>query len=180
MDDSQIVALYFARDQRAVKESRSKYGRLCRSVAMRVLGNREDAEEAENDTYLRAWDSIPPAEPKHLGAYLAAVCRRLSIDRLRAGARQKRGAGQYISSLDELDHAVADLNDPADEAALKDALERFLGTLKPDARDLFLKRYWWFLSIRDIARQTGKSESAVKTALARTREQLRAYLEGDM
>lgn len=180
MEDREIVALYFQRSERAVKESRLKYGRLCRGVAMRVLGSREDAEEAENDTYLRAWNSIPPESPVHLGAYLAAVCRRLSIDRLRAEKRLKRGAGQYVQTLSELDEAVASVPDPADAAALKDLLERFLSSLSPEAREIFLKRYWWFLSVKEIALQCGMRESAVKMQLFRTREKLREYLEGEM
>ena len=121
MDDAEIIRLFFARSENAIKESRLKYGALCRSLAMRVLGSREDAEETENDTYLRAWNTIPPTSPSSLGAYLAAVCRRLSIDRLRAAKSKKRGGGTYETSLAELDDTVADVSaDFADAAALSD------------------------------------------------------------
>ena len=180
MEDKDIIELYILRNERALKESGKKYGRLCRGVAMRILGNKEDAEETENDTYLRAWNTIPPAEPQSLGAYLAAICRRLSIDRLRTQKRAKRGAGKYTASLDELDAAVSDLPDPADAAALKDAIKRFLAALPEENRSIFLQRYWWFLSVKEIAREQGMSESAVKMQLARTRNKLREYLEGDV
>ena len=180
MDDRGILQLFFLRNENAIKESKTKYGRLCRSLALHILGSREDAEETENDTYLRAWNTIPPTEPDSLGAYLAAVCRRLSIDRLRSRYRQKRGGGVYTESLDELEHTVSAFDaDPADLTALKDALEHFLDSLPPEQRRIFLQRYWWARSIREIARDCGKSESAVKMTLARTREKLRDYLKGE-
>ena len=180
MDDAEIIRLFFARSENAIKESRLKYGALCRSLAMRVLGSREDAEETENDTYLRAWNTIPPTSPSSLGAYLAAVCRRLSIDRLRAAKSKKRGGGTYETSLAELDDTVADVSaDFADAAALSDALNRFLDTLSPAARVVFMRRYWWCMPVKEIAASMGMKESAVKMSLARTREKLRDYLEGE-
>ena len=180
MEDAEIVRLFFARSEQALRESKTKYGAACRRLAMRVLGSREDAEETENDTYLRAWNTIPPAEPQFLGAYLASVCRRLSIDRLRAAKRQKRGGGVYVESLAELDDTVADCSaDFADAAALTDALNRFLETLPPETRTVFLRRYWWCLTVKEIAEAGGMSQSAVKMSLSRTRQKLRAYLEGE-
>ncbi len=179
MEDKEILELYFQRNERAVKESALKYGRLCRSAAMRILGRKEDAEEAENDTYLHAWNAIPPAEPTHLGAYLAALCRRLSIDRLRYEKRLKRGAGQYVEALEELDSVSSGAPDPAEEAELKDLLERFLARLPDETRAIFLQRYWWFLSVKEIARMHSMSESAVKMQLSRARQQLRRDLEGE-
>lgn len=178
MEDAGIIRLFFARSENAIKESQKKYGRLCRGLAMRVLGNRQDAEETENDTYLRAWNTIPPAEPAYLGAYLAAVCRRIAIDRLRAAKRLKRGGGVYAESLQELDDAVADVTaDFTDAAALSDALSRFLNGLTPEARTVFLQRYWWCMSVKEIAAGQGMRESAVKMSLARTRTKLKDYLE---
>lgn len=180
MDDQGILQLYYLRSEKAIKESQTKYGRLCRSLAMRILGSREDAEETENDTYLRAWDTIPPTEPASLGAYLAALCRRIAIDRLRNRKRLKRGGGTYTETLEELDRSLAAVDgDPADKIALQDALERFLRSLPPEQRRIFLQRYWWMLSIKEIARDCGKSESAVKMTLARAREKLKDELEGE-
>lgn len=177
MDDQSILALFNARSETAIAESQKKYGALCRGVAMRILGSREDAEEAENDAYLRAWNAIPPAAPASLGAYLAAVCRRVAIDRLRGRKRIKRGAGEYERALEELDGAADPAApDPADVTELKDALERFLAALDTEQRQIFLLRYFWFCGIKEICRQTGKSESAVKMTLSRTRSRLKACL----
>ena len=178
MDDQSIIRLYFARSENAIKESKKKYGALCRGLAMRITGSREDAEETENDTYLRAWDTIPPAEPDSLGAYLAAVCRRLAIDRLRAAKRRKRGGGAYETSLAELDETVADVAaDPADEAALRDLLTRFLAALPEQPRTVFMQRYFWCRTVKEIAADTGLGESAVKMTLARAREKLKKDME---
>ena len=178
MEDADIIRLYFERSENAISESQKKYGALCRGLAMRITGNREDAEETENDTYLRAWDTIPPARPESLGAYLAAVCRRLAIDRLRHSKRKKRGGSAYDASLEELDGAVADCSaDPADEAALRDTLTRFLTALSDQSRTVFMQRYFWCMTVKEIAADTGMRESAVKMTLARAREKLRIYLE---
>ena len=178
MNDSEIIRLFFARDERAVAECRKRYGGLCRSVATHILGSKEDAEEAENDAYLRAWNAIPPECPARLGAYLAAVCRRLAIDRLRAEKSRKRGAGEYILALDELTETLADLSDgPAEQTELRDGIERFLDTLPQQQRRIFLLRYWWALSVKEIARETGAGESAVKQSLARARAKLREFWE---
>lgn len=178
MTDNEIIRLFFARSEKAIRACRLQYGRLCRSVAMHVLGRREDAEEAENDTYLRAWNAIPPEEPAHLGAYLAAVCRRLSINRLRADKSRKRGGGGYRLSVEELDGTLADLSDgPAQTAEWKDLIERFLDTLSADQRRIFLLRYWWALTVKEVARETSCGESAVKMSLSRSRAKLREFLE---
>ena len=178
MDDAGIVSLFLARSENAIKESQKKYGRLCRGLAMRVLGNRQDAEETENDTFLRAWNTIPPAEPDSLGAYLAVICRRLAIDRLRHSKRKKRGDNAYEASLEELDLAVADLSaDPADEAALRDMMTRFLAALSDQSRTVFMQRYFWCMTVKEIAADTGLGESAVKMTLARAREKLKKELE---
>ena len=178
MTDSEIIRLFFARNEKAIRACKAQYGRLCRSVAMHILGRREDAEEAESDTYLRAWNAIPPEEPAHLGAYLAAVCRRLSIDRLRADKSRKRGGGEYLLCVEELSGTLVDLSDgPAESAEWKDVIERFLDSLPEETRRIFLLRYWWGLSIKEVTRETFFSESAVKMLLARSRGKLREFLE---
>lgn len=178
MTDSEIIRLFFARSEKAIRACKTQYGRLCRSVAMHILGRREDAEEAESDTYLKAWNAIPPEEPARLGAYLAAVCRRLSIDRLRADKSRKRGGGDYRLSVEELDGTLADLSEgPAETAEWKDLIERFLDTLSADQRRIFLLRYWWTLSVKEVARETSCGESAVKMSLSRSRAKLREFLE---
>jgi len=180
MEDSEILQLYYARDEAAISESRRKFGPLIRSLALRLLRSREDAEEAENDTYWKVWNAVPPAQPSPLAPYFAAVCRRTALDRLRARTRAKRGAGAYEESLSELADSIPDKEDGrmfADAIALRNALNAFLSTLTPDARLIFLRRYWWFCSVSEIALCCGMTEGAVKMSLSRTRAKLKAFLK---
>ena len=180
MEDAQILALFNARDEAAVRESRRKFGPLIRALALRLLRSREDAEETENDTYLKVWNAVPPAQPSPLAPYFSAVCRRTALDRLRARARAKRGSGVYAESLTELAEAIPDGDDGrtfADTVALRDALNAFLSALTPDARQIFLRRYWWFCSVEEIARDRGMTQGAVKMSLSRTRAKLKDYLK---
>ena len=180
MDDEMIVSLFWARDERAVEETKIKYGALCRGVAMRILGVREDAEEAENDAYLKAWNTIPPNKPSSVAAYLVMLCRQIAIDKLKAKTSAKRGGGVYDAALDELAECVSDPSisrDPVDSIALRDALNVFLGGLPEKPRRLFMQRYWWSCTIEDIAYDSDMSESAVKISLFRTREKLKKYLQ---
>ncbi len=155
MEDSEIIELFFRRDEKAIREIEKKYGKLCRSSARRILGDREDAEEVTNDVLLEAWRSIPPENPRSLKAYLCAVCRRRAIDRLRNKNSKKRGSGEYEQSLDELGPVADTLTeDPFESDDLKDAIERFLDGLEPGKRRIFLMRYWWCASIKEILYQT--------------------------
>ena len=132
MEDAQILQLFNARDETAIGESRRKFGPLIRALALRLLQSREDAEETENDTYLKVWNAVPPAQPLPLAPYFSAVCRRTALDRLRARTRAKRGAGAYEESLSELAEVIPDGDDGrmyADAVALKDALNAFLSAL---------------------------------------------------
>ncbi len=180
MEDAQILQLFNARDETAIGESRRKFGPLIRALALRLLQSREDAEETENDTYLKVWNAVPPAQPLPLAPYFSAVCRRTALDRLRARTRAKRGAGAYEESLSELAEVIPDGDDGrmyADAVALKDALNAFLSALTPDARLIFLRRYWWFCSVEEIARDRGMTQGAVKMSLSRTRARLKDYLK---
>ena len=180
MEDAQILRLFNARDETAIGESRRKFGPLIRALALRLLQSREDAEETENDTYLKVWNAVPPAQPLPLAPYFSAVCRRTALDRLRARTRAKRGAGAYEESLSELAEVIPDGDDGrmyADAVALKDALNAFLSALTPDARLIFLRRYWWFCSVEEIARDRGMTQGAVKMSLSRTRARLKDYLK---
>lgn len=177
MEDQRIVALYWERDEAAIAESRKQYGGYCRTIAARILGSEEDAREVENDTFLAAWNAIPPAHPDNLGTFLGMLCRRKSIDRRRQDTRQKRGGGQWEAALEELGDCLTDGDRVADQIALRDALERFLREQSEENRNLFLRRYWWFSSVSEIARDFDLSESAVKVRLLRTRESLRQHLE---
>lgn len=180
MNDSEIVDLYWKRDEAALVRTAERYGSRLRGLAFNILEDRTAAEECENDTYLAAWNSIPPHAPRsYLFAYLARIARHLSLDRCRARSREKRGG-----RMEELTVELA-ASLPAKETAetqleakeLTRAINAFLHTLPEEKRDVFLRRYWYFDSVAALAEQTGWSESRVKTTLHRLRSALRAYLE---
>jgi RNA polymerase sigma-70 factor (ECF subfamily) len=177
MEDSEIVILFFARNENAILESERKYGKLCRSVAERILSSAEDTEECVSDTWLKAWNVIPPDKPARLGAFFAKITRNLALDRWRSAHTKKKGGGIADLCLEELQNSITSSADPIDRLLLRDLLNRFLRELKPEPREIFLLRYWYFFSNADIAQRTGKSLAAVKISLHRTREELRKYLE---
>lgn len=177
MTDNKIIELYWERSERAIEETDRVYGRYFRSVAYGILWDEEDAKETVNDTYLKAWNSIPPERPNYLKAFLARITRQLSINRLEQNTAKKRGAGQYELILDELAECIPDGDeDIGDVAALRDTLNRFLRSLPSDARCVFIRRYWHTQPIAEIARAYGMSESKVKSILMRTRNKLKKIL----
>ena len=180
MEDREIVGLFLARSEDALAESRAKYGSLCRSVALGVLGNAEDAEEAVSDALLRAWNSIPPNEPEALDAYFAKLARRAAVDRLRHDRAGRRWGGEAALALEELQEVVPGGGSPEENveaAELAEAIARFLREQPETARKAFLRRYWYVESLSDIAAFLGCSESRVKSLLFRTRKSLRRYLK---
>ena len=176
MDDSGIVELFWERDERAIEESQKKYGANCLRLAQGILDSPEDAEECVNDTWMRAWNAIPPARPNRLAAYFAKITRNLALDRWRTKSAQKNGGGEFALCLEELD-ALSSGESEVDRLLLRDALERFLRGLTPEARQIFLLRYFQMLPAAGIAQLTGKSEGAVKISLHRTKEALRKFLK---
>jgi len=177
MDDQQILEYFFRRDEHALTQTEQKYGKLCHSVAMNILGNREDSEECVNDTYLQAWNTIPPERPTLLGAYLCRITRNLAINRYRADRRDKRGGGQTALALEELSECVSDgAASLSDEVALRQAINAFLHALPDPARTVFVQRYWYVRPVADIAEELGMNESRVKMILHRTRNRLREHL----
>jgi len=178
MEDRAIVALYWKRAETAILETKKQYGRLLRSISRGILQNEEDAEECENDTYLRAWDTIPPKRPEKLSAFLAKITRNLSLDRYDAKHAEKRGGGEVPLLLDELAEVIADeAAFPADTEDLSEVLNAFLGGLKPNARTIFLRRYWFGDSVQEISARSGFGESKIKMSLLRTRQSLQEALE---
>ena len=179
MDDHRIIELFFARDERALQEFSAKYGALCRRITRTILGNDLDAEECENDTYLSAWNSIPPNEPRgYLYAFLARITRHISLNRCRDQSRLKRSA--LICELsEEMEQCLPDPDDAvrrADDTQLRAALNGFLCSLDEEKRNIFIRRYWYMDSIADISKRFALSESKVKTTLFRCRERLREQL----
>lgn len=180
MQDEKILDLYWKRDEKAIFETDKKYGRYCYSIAYNILHNHEDAEECQNDTYLEAWNQIPPARPNPLSAFLGMITRRNSIDYLRRRKAQKRREGEFAMSLEELEGCIPSAKSLAEELeteALAEAISRFLASLPDLDRDLFLRRYWYFDPIKSICKRYGLKESKVKMTLLRTRAKLSDYLE---
>ena len=180
MEDSAIVDLYWQRSERAIPETECKYGGYCHTVAMRIVNNREDAEECVNDTWLGAWNSMPENRPSYLAPYLAKLTRWLSISKLKTQNRLKRGGGEIMLSLAELDSELGEGTDLARQIELKelsDYLDVFLTGLPIEERKIFLARYWYAASIREIAEKSSYSESKIKSMLLRTRRKLKKALE---
>ncbi len=178
MEDKRIVELYFQRDERALTETREKYSRYLHRVAHNILQNTQDAEECVNDTYLRAWNAIPPHRPVRLSVYLGKIARHLALDRYAALTADKRGGGTTADLLEEWRDCLPDGDgDPADDLAVRDALSRFLRQLPAEKRRVFIRRYWYGDPIHDIAAACHSTESRVKMMLSRTRGELKEFLE---
>lgn len=182
MEDGRIVDLYWARDERAIAESDRKYGRLLRSVSYSCLQDREDAEECTNDTYLEAWGAMPTARPEHLGAFLAKLVRRISIDRFRHDHRKKRGGMQ--AAAEELTDCIPDTAEPSPADALaakhtREAIDRFLAGLPTERRVLFVGRYFLGRSIAELATETALTQTNIKVILHRLRGDLKQALEAE-
>lgn len=177
MTDEKILALYWERSEEAIAQTQKQYGKLCRAIARGILGNAQDAEEVFNDACLKAWDQIPPQKPDPLKNFLARITRQLSINRLEKNTAQKRGGSEYTLALEELSQVAANGTDFTEQLALRDSLERFLRDLPQDQRGLFVRRYWYFDSLAQIAKGFGLSQSAVKMRLLRLRQALAQHLE---
>ena len=180
MEDREIVSLFWMRNEDALEETAKKYGNYCYSIAYRILANHEDSEESVNDTYIDAWNSIPPHRPAVLSAFLGKITRRIAIDRWRNGRAEKRGGGEPLLVLDELQECIATENDiemNLERKALVKAVNHFLGTLSSTERKIFVCRYFYMDSVESVCKQFGFSESKVKSMLFRTREKLRIYLQ---
>ena len=180
MDDQKIIDLYWSRSETAIKETDRKYGKYCYSIAYNILTNNEDAEESVSDTYMAAWKAMPPKRPSILATFLGKITRHLSLDRWRSRNRYKRGGGEIILALEELEDCVGD--DQSVEKAYERKLlalifNRFLESLPEIERQIFLCRYWYMDSISVIANYYGYSNSKVSSMLHRTRKKLRAVLE---
>lgn len=180
MEDRKIVDLYWQRDENAIPETAAKFGGYCRTIAYNILSDAEDAEECLNDTWLRAWNTMPTNRPSRLAPYLGKLSRWISLTRLREKTSLKRGGGETALVLDELAEAVdsgADVEKAVELKELNAALRRFLKTLGETERQVFLARYWFIASIAEIAEKFGFSESKVNSMLHRTRKKLLGYLK---
>lgn len=180
MEDQEIVELYWKRDESALERSREKYQSYLTRIAQQILCDRSDSEEVVNDTYFKAWQSMPPQRPSKLSIYLGRLTRHGAIDCLRRRTSQKRGGTIYEVCVEELEESVPSGETPQqamEEKLLVQLLNQFLETLSPQARALFLGRYYYFDPLREVARYCGMGEGQAKSQLFRIRKRLKAYLE---
>lgn len=180
MEDTQILDLYFSRSEQAIQETDVKYGGYCYKIAYGILASREDSEESVSDTYLCAWNAIPPRRPTVFSAFLAKLTRNISINHWKRTHAKKRGGGQVCVALEELEGCVSGSETVEDRMARKEVaacLSRFLLTLSEEERKVFLCRYWYVNSIEEISVRMGFTTSKVKSMLFRTREKLKKVLE---
>jgi len=180
MEDEQIVSLYWDRDEAAIRETEIKYERYLTKIAYNILNNTDDSRESVNDTYLAAWNSMPPHRPSILSAYLAKLTRRISIDCFRGRTREKRMASEYAVSLEELGDCVSGGNTTEEIVNVKllaDTIGIYLRLQSEEARTAFIGRYYFLDSLKEVAAYCGMSESKAKSLLYRTRIGLKEYLE---
>lgn len=180
MNDKEIVALFEQRNEQAIRECRALYGGYCHSIALRILNSHEDAEECVADTWLRAWNAIPPAKPRSLASYLGAITRNLAYDGYRRKHQQKRGGGELFLAFDEIGEVFATDGTPdeaLDQKVLAETLNRFLATLSERDRNILLSRYYFVYPVKEIAEKHGKSEKYVRVILERTLQKLKKFLE---
>ena len=179
MEDEKIVDLYWQRSESAIRETEIKYDRYLTKIAYNILADAEDSRESVNDTYLAAWNSMPPHRPRVLSTYLGKLTRRISIDCFRRRTRQKRGGSEYELSLSELGDCVSGGNTTEEiinVRLLADAIGIFLRLQSEEARNAFIGRYYYLDSLKEVAAYCGMTESKCKTLLFRTRVALKEYL----
>lgn len=180
MDDDRIVDLYLLRDETAIKQTAEKYGSRLRSLAYGIVGDPQTAEECENDTYMEAWNAIPPHEPRsYLYSFLARITRHIALNCCRERGRLKRGAfiGELSAEMEQCIPAPDDIACRMDDMTLRAAINSFLGKLDAEKRNIFIRRYWYMDSVAAISKRFALSESKVKTTLFRCRIRLRKHLE---
>ncbi len=180
MEDLKIIELFFERKECAIAETERKYGRYLSKIAYNILFDPEDSEECVNDTYMKTWNIIPPQKPKFLSTFLGKITRRLAIDVFRKKHAEKRINSEFALSLSELDECIPDkfsAETAFEEKELSESINRFLSSLSKENRDIFLCRYFYSDSIKDIASFFQSNESKIKSSLFRSRKALKEHLE---
>ncbi len=177
MTEHEIVQLYLSRDEAAITETKTAYGRLLQSIAYNILHNTQDAEECENETCLKAWNSIPPNKPQKLCAYLCKIARRLALDRYDYNNAAKRSGSISLDELEECISSACTAEDRLSSVTLAEHLNKFLASRDYNTRVIFMRRFWFGDSIADIAKNLHASESMVKSRISRTLKQLREFLK---
>ncbi len=180
MEDKEIIDLYWQRSETAINATAKKYGKYCKTIAYNILHNHEDVEECVNDTYLGAWNSLPPHSPNRLSTYLGKITRNLSINRFKKYNTEKRGFGQTELVLSELEDCIpstSNVEQVVEDMILISAIENFLYAQPEIKRNIFIRRYWYLSSIRDIAKVYSMTESNLASLLFRMRRELKEHLE---
>lgn len=180
VSDSEIIELYLSRDERAIRLTEIKYSKQLFRIAYNVLNDKGDSDECVNDTYLGAWNSIPPQLPRSLFAYLSKFVRNFAISLYRKKTSQKRGRSEFDVSLSEIEGVLSDgshIDQEEKSQALSGIINAFLGGLEKDERFIFVSRYYFSYSVSDIAKRTGESDSKIYKKLASLREQLKKRIE---
>lgn len=179
MDDRQIVELFWRRDERAIQEAESKYGGLCLGIAARLLADSQDARECVNETLWQAWSRIPPQRPEKLGSWLGRVTRNLSVSLWRKNHRQKRYSGleQALSGLEDCVPSPMNLEQQVESAELGEAVSRWLASLAKEDRVLFVRRYWYGISLAGLAQESGTPPRQLAQKMYRLRQGLKSFLE---
>ena len=180
MDDKGIIDLYFDRSEKAISETAVKYGKYCFSIAFNILTDKEDSEESVNDTWLAAWNNIPPRVPAILSTFLGKITRNISLNRWKSLRAYKRGGGEVTLALEELEGCVSGGENPEAQLEQKEllrAVNRFLAGLPEMERKVFVCRYWYLDSVPHIAQKLGWTPSRVTSMLHRTRGKLRRQLD---
>ncbi len=180
MNDEEIIELYWQRSEKAIAETKNRYEHYCHHIAFNILRNQEDCEECVNDTYLKAWESIPPNRPNVLSVFLGTITRNLSLNKYKYYNAEKRGLGQTAVALEELAECIPgrdNIEQMIEDENLTEILNHFLAKLKPKTRKIFMRRYWYLSSIKEIAKDFGMTESSVKMKLQRARGELKHILE---
>ena len=181
MDDLAIVELYYRREERAITESDKKYGGLCRSIALRLLVFREDAEECVNDTWHAAWNRMPPDRPQALGAFLGRITRNLSVSRWRRDRAKKRYDGMEVllSELEDCVPAPGTVEEDLDRRQLARSISAWLDSLEDEDRRIFIRRYWYGDPVKELAAGRGERVNTLSQRLLRLRKALRTFLESE-
>lgn len=179
MEGKEIVELFFNREETAIEAASQKYGGYCGKIAMNILGSQEDSEECLNDTFFKAWEMIPPNKPQRLSTFLGKLTRNIAINRLRQQKAQKRGGGEGVAVFDEISEFTPDkfsVETEAEQKELVNAINEFLNKLPIKKRNVFICRYWYCDSVKEIAANQGLSESNVSVILNRTGQKLKQHL----